>query len=127
MRKLYSSITLGFILCSCGTRINYLGTSYPSTNNVDIYISSSSAKKPYDVIGKGYVSGYPNIDKIQRKSIEKAKLVGADAVLFEDYFVVDNTSSVTTSLDSTTNGTKITTSANPTMSPNFTIKFLRYK
>ncbi len=116
------------IFCSCGTSINYLGSSYPSTQKVDVFVSGSAVKKPYELIGKGYLRslvGYPSIDKIQKKTIEKAKVKGADAVLFEDYYVVDNTSSITTDLDSLTRSTRITASATPTRS--LSIKFLRYK
>ncbi len=130
MKKLYSSVVLMMILCSCGTSINYLGTTYPSTKNIDVFVSGSSVKKPFEIIGKGYVRnlvGQPSIDKIQKKTIEKAKVKGADAVLFEDYYVVDNTTSITTNIDSAGKSSRVTASATPTMSPNFTIKFLRYK
>jgi hypothetical protein len=129
MRKLYT-ILFATTLFSCGTRVNYLGTSYAPTKNVDVYVSQAAVKKPFDVIGKGYVqqqlASSESVEVIQRKAVEKAKLKGADAVIIEDYYLVNKTSSVTTSIDSLKK-TSMTSNTNPVVSSGFTILFLKYK
>ena len=129
MRKLYFPLFL-ILLASCGTQVNYLGTSYPATKNVDVFVDQASVKKPFDVIGKGYIKQNIgpeiSVEAIQRKAVEKAKINGANAVVIEDYYVVDNTSSITTRADSLKR-TKTTTDINPAVSSGFTILFLKYK
>src|SRR5688500_9689625 len=99
MRKLYVPLVFSFIT-SCGTQVNYLGTSYPETTVVDVFVNQSAVKQPYEVIGKGYVERYvglaPSVETIQRKAVKKAKLKGANAVVIEDYFFIDKTSGITT-------------------------------
>src|SRR5215210_7273198 len=102
MRKLYAPLTF-ILFSSCVTRVNYLGSSYPATKKVDVFVSQSSIKKPFEVIGKGYIKYAAigsSVEAIQRRAVEKAKLKGANAVVIEDYYVVNNTATVTTRTDS---------------------------
>ena len=128
MRKLYTPLFL-LLFTSCGTQVKYLGSNYSTTENVDVFVTQSSVKKPFEIIGKGYVQHRvgpePSVETIQKKAVEKAKANGANAVVIEDYYLVDNTASVTTKTD---NSKKIkTTESNPAISSGFTILFLRYK
>ena len=129
MRKLYFPLLL-ILLVSCGTQVNYLGTTYPSTKNVDVFVDQASVKKPFDVIGKGYIKRNigPEIslETIQRKAVEKAKINGANAVVIEDYYLVDKTSSITKQIDSSWNLTH-TANINPAVTSGFSILFIRYK
>lgn len=90
MFKFYTAISV-IAFSSCTARLNYLGSSFAPSKNVDVYVDASSIKKPYTIIGKGYMeySLYTKarIDKMQTKAIKKAKEKGADAILFQDYFV----------------------------------------
>src|SRR6187397_1246938 len=99
MRKLYTPLFL-LLFASCGTQVKYLGSNYATTENVDVFVTQSSVKKPFDVIGKGYVQRRvgpePSVEIIQKKAVEKAKANGANAIVIEDYYLVDNTASVST-------------------------------
>ena len=125
MRKIYTPLLL--LLSSC-TQVNYLGSRYAETQNVDVFVTQASVKKPFEVIGKGYVrrtaGPEPKVETIQRKAVEKARSKGADAVVIEDYYLVDRTSSIapTDSL----RRTRILNYGNPAISSGFTILFLRY-
>ena len=129
MRKLYFPLLL-ILLVSCGTQVNYLGTTYPSTKNVDVFVDQASVKKPFDVIGKGYIKRNIgpeiSVETIQRKAVEKAKINGANAVVIEDYYLVDKTSSITKQIDSSWNLTH-TANINPAVTSGFSILFIRYK
>ena len=129
MRKLYFPLLL-ISLVSCGTQVNYLGTTYPSTKNVDVFVDQASVKKPFDVIGKGYIKRNIgpeiSVEAIQRKAVEKAKINGANAVVIEDYYLVDKTSSITKQIDSSRNLTQ-TSNINPAVTSGFSILFIRYK
>ena len=128
MRKLYYPLFL-ILFTACGTQVKYLGSNYSVTENVDVFVTQASVKKPFDIIGKGYVQHRvgpePSVEVIQRKAVEKAKAKGANAVVIEDYFLVDNTSLITMRADSLKR-IKVA-DANPAISSGFTILFLRYK
>lgn len=134
MIKVYA---LMFItLCSCGSRLNYLGSSYNPSKKVDVYVDASTIKRPYTIMGKGYMqygvgsSVKSRIDKMQTKAIEKAKAKGADAVLFQDYLVKrDGTNIQTiTKTDSVGKGlvTVETGTIGPVVSTGTNILFLKY-
>ena len=73
MRTLYFLVLTSFI-ASC-TEFNYLGSTYPPTDKVEVFVTRSSVKKPFDVIGKGYIQNIvglpPSVEEIQKKAIEK--------------------------------------------------------
>jgi hypothetical protein len=94
MFKCYTILLIVF--CSCGSHLNYLGSSYTPSRNVDVYVDASAIKKAYTVIGKGFMEygymswsayGKSRIEKMQKKAVEKARAKGADAVLFQDYLI----------------------------------------
>ena len=128
MRTLYFLVLTSFI-ASC-TEFNYLGSTYPPTDKVEVFVTRSSVKKPFDVIGKGYIQNIvglpPSVEEIQKKAIEKGKLKGAHGVIIEDYYLVDKFSGITSGTDSSGNSNK-TTSINPTVSSGFNILFIRYR
>jgi hypothetical protein len=128
MRKIYAPFILIFF-ASCFTQVNYLGTSFPQTKKVDVFVSQSAVKKPFEIIGKGYVNSHgipePSVEVIQQKAVEKAKLKGANAVVIEDYYLVDKTSTIITKTDSLKR-TQTNADTNPAVSTGFTILFLRY-
>ena len=131
MRKLYTSFLSCLFLISCGTQVNYIGTHYAPTNNVDVFVSQAAVKKPFEVIGKGYVQELPlaskSVEAIQRKAVEKARLNGAHAVVIEDYYVLDNTATITSKTDSSVKRSTQVSNINPAVASGFTILFIRYK
>lgn len=93
MYKIYTFIFVSFLF-SCGMKLNYLGTSYAPTENVDVYVDQNAIKKSYTIVGKGYAEGISISKKgyeiMQKKAILKAKEKGADAILFQDHYIIDN-------------------------------------
>lgn len=106
MLKIYTFMAAAMLLfSSCGFRIGYLGNSSSPTSKVDVYVDPSSIKRPYTVMGKGYVERTigteGSAERIQAKALKKAREKGADAILFEDYFLVPPAASVaSTRIDS---------------------------
>lgn len=124
------------LAASCATRVNYLGTSYKPTTQVDVFVDKASIKKEYDVIGKGFeeerlLNYGNNIEMVQKKAVELAKRKGADAVFFQGYFVANTGAAIHTNsrVDSVGKGTVgiSTTLINPTSSSGLTIYFLKYR
>lgn len=134
MIKYYTILLIVF--CSCGSHLNYLGSSYAPSKNVDVYVDASAIKHPYTIIGKGYmeygVGGTVKnrIDKMQTKAIEKAKAKGADAILFQDYYIKENGASVQTVTKADSVGKSLvsvqTGSVSPVVSSRTDILFLKY-
>jgi len=71
--------------------IYYLGDSYPSSAAVEIYYDVKEVKKEFKVMGRMTNDKYMeyDVDLIKRKMMEKAKLVGVDAVIFYDLSTED--------------------------------------
>lgn len=87
MKKIYP---LAFIIlfASCNTRLYYMGISSTPTSKVDVFVDASAIEKPYTIMGKGYQeSSLVTKEKLQEQAIRKAREKGADAVLFQDYFL----------------------------------------
>src|SRR5829696_4209657 len=85
-------------LASCGVYINYLGSSYAPTKNVDVYVDAASIKKPYTIVGKAYVSEHSlyTLEQLQAELVKKAMEKGADAILIQDYYLTHDGYSVNT-------------------------------
>jgi hypothetical protein len=69
-----------------------------------------------------------SIEKMQTKAIEKAKQKGANAVLFQDYYLKETSASIQTTLppDSIRRNFVQTGSVNPIISSKTEILFLKY-
>ncbi len=94
MSRIYLLIFPGFFLVSCfSVNVRYLGSELSPTKQVDVYVDPAAIKKPYTVIGKGYpdygvyMSG--ELELMQQKAIQKAREKGADAILFQDVYLVN--------------------------------------
>ena len=134
MIKYYSIFLI--TLYSCGSRLNYLGSSYAPSKKVDVYVDAAAIKRPYTIVGKGYmeygVGAYSKsrIEKMQAKAVEKAKSKGADAILFQDYYVKENGASVQTLTKADSVGKSLvsvqTGSISPIISSKTDILFLKY-
>jgi hypothetical protein len=132
MKLLYLSAIALSVFSSCGFRIGYLGNSSAPTEKVDVFVDPSSIKKPYSVMGKGFVEAAPfsrnSIEKIQNKAIKKARQKGADAILFEDYYLIQNGTTInnTTRIDTVHNVSTSQTTVSPVVSSGRNILFLKY-
>ena len=134
MLKLYPVLFVVTIVSSCGVSLSYLGNAYDKTSRVDVYVDASAIKKPYTVMGKGYQENANHmlftLEQLQEKVIAKAKEKGADAVLFQDYYLSQpgyGYSSVTVT-DTLSRGVITTTNsqAQPIVSSGRSILFLKY-
>jgi len=135
MKYIYPYLTI--FLFSCYIRItpkiDYLGEKYLPTKEVDVFVDENNIEHKYKVIGKGYPRLSPfqrSVEKLQKKVVEKAKKIGADAVLIKDYYIPNtgvqaNSTFLTDSLGKgtiTTGNTTITS----TGSSGFSVFFLKY-
>ncbi len=135
MQKIYFTLFFAILISSCGVSLNYLGNSLDKTSHVDVYVDPASIKKNYSVIGKGYEKlsyfSRNGIEKLQVKAIKKAKQKGADAVLFQDYYLIQPGMSIntTTKVDTVSKGviTISNTNASPVFSSGRNILFLKYE
>ena len=94
MSRIYLLIFPSFFLVSCfSVNVRYLGTELSPTKQVDVYVDPSAIKKPYTIIGKGYpdygVYMQGELELMQEKAIKKARQKGADAILFQDVYLVN--------------------------------------
>ena len=71
---------------ACSPTINYLGDSYAPTQEVDVYFDEPDIKRDYKVMGvmknEGGEFEMDDPETVKTKMIQKAKSVGADAILF---------------------------------------------
>lgn len=91
MRNLYL-LLFPFLLASCGTIVDYVGNSYPPSDKVDVFVTLPSVTRKYEVIGKGYANSAPMVrrvgERVQKKAVQKARSKGADAVVIQDYLLM---------------------------------------
>jgi hypothetical protein len=85
MKKIYLFMIPLFTF-SCSTNIQYVGNSYKPGADPEVYVSESEIKRPYSIIGRGYIKTgiYTrgiNWNQVQRKAIQQGWQHGADAVL----------------------------------------------
>ena len=134
MSKCYF-LLLSVLFVSCGiTKIHYVGQSHPGTEKVDVYVARESITKPFAYIGKGYVTfyGIHDPERMQRKSIEKAREKGADAILITDHYMLPSHEIATinnTFITDSTGRSSVTTGRSTVTSNStvgFTILFLKY-
>lgn len=132
MKKIYLPI-ICILLFSCAPKIHYVGQASPSTKKVDVYISESSIKRNYELIGQGYLNvwaAHSKPNKIQRLAEETAMKKGADAVIITDYYIPNTGQSITSTYLTDTVGKAIITTGNtaisPTSSSGFRILFVKY-
>jgi hypothetical protein len=136
MKQIYTALLLSSVFSSCVTRINYLGNTFTPTDKVDVYVDASAIKRPYTIVGKGYPDyvGYGGVfgstDKLQEKVVQVARKKGADAVLFQEYYVQHDGSNFysTSRTDSVERGVVTATrgSVTPVVSAGRYILFLKY-
>lgn len=145
MNKIYFSFLI-ILFFSCTTqskisypRISYLGNSYAPTKEADVYVDEKSIERPYKVIGKGYPDwgwggssfSFHSVEMLQQRVVETAKTRGADAVLIQDYYIINNNAGINSFFRTDSIGKGAITVGNSTVSSTnstgFVILFLKYK
>jgi hypothetical protein len=136
MIRFYSPLIISLVFISCaGTRVSYLGSSSAPTSKVDVYVDASSIKRPYTIMGKGYpeynLAPRNRMEKTQEKALQKARMNGADAILFQDYYFLQDGTSIHSIARTDSIGKGLVTEKNMTVSPIISsrtdILFLKYK
>jgi hypothetical protein len=133
MYKIYPLVLI-ISFSSCLAKINYLGNSYAPTSEPDFFVDERNIERPYKIVGKGYPEGYGSLllEKLQRKAIQIAKDKGADAVLIQDYYVLQTLATVNSTYHSDSLGRGVITTGNPVFAngdyenTRFLILFLKY-
>ena len=133
MQKIYFFSFIILLFPSCITRIAYIGSTSAPTSRVDVFVNENAIKKNYEIVGKGYIHYglySRGVEKIQKKSIAKAKEVGANGILFQDYYVPNTGTSINTVMRSDSVAKGLITVGNTTVQSTGTgglnIFFLKY-
>lgn len=80
---------LSLLVASCGPSIYYLGEDYGRTRVVQVFYDEKRIDEPYSVIGRmtnDQTKKY-HPEQIKEQMIQKARKVGADALVFTDFDV----------------------------------------
>ena len=84
MKTIIIIFSVCFMLVSC-VSVDYVGKSYPATNQVEIYFSESDIPGNYEVMGELIAETddmvFTNGEKMQNKLVEEAKKKGADGII----------------------------------------------
>ena len=92
MKKVIKAILMFSVLLvmSCSPVINYLGDSYTPSQNIDVFYDEHDIKQEYKVMGMmSNEAGDLEIDdaeNVKNAMIKKARSVGADAILFINFY-----------------------------------------
>ncbi len=84
MKRMFAVLVLVMLTLGCA-HLDYVGKSYPPTQNVDVVFREQDLHHEYTVIGQLVATGdeLVSASKLQQKIIERAKQAGADAVIIE--------------------------------------------
>ena len=117
------------LFVSCSPQINYLGESYPPTQDVEIFFDEADIERDYKVMGvmknEGSEIELSDAESVQEAMIKKAKSVGADAILFIGFYQEKVTGEETEVTQSGKNSTRVSSSTNT--SKIFEAKLLKYR
>ena len=133
MQKFYCFTFLVLLFSSCVTRIAYIGSTNVPTSDIEVFVNENVIKKNYEIVGKGYVHYglfSRGLEKIQKKSIAKARQTGANGILFQDYYIPNTGTSINTVMRSDSVAKGLITIGNSTVQSTGTgglnIFFLKY-
>lgn len=130
--KILGMVAVLLLFGACAS-IDYLGKKYPPTTNVDVFLDSKEIAKEYELMGESLVKSTfgKSSEKMLEKAIEKAKEVGADAILVGELEEVSTGSSTkeNTDFNKTDHGNRATTTITTTENTQlrFKVLFLKYK
>ena len=85
MKHLIPLISVLFVFLGCAT-INYVGESYPPTQEVDLYFSEEDIEREYTVVGRILATANSDeavysSEKFTQAILKKAREKGADGVV----------------------------------------------
>ena len=78
-------LALVLVVASC-VSVDYMGTTYPATDKVDLYFSMEDVGRAHEVMGEAEAEAIEGIQmqQIQEKLVDDAKKRGADAIVIGD-------------------------------------------
>ncbi len=79
-------LSIAILISACSPTMNYLGDTFPPTNDIDIFYDQGDIKKDYRVIGQlsgdNINNAINSLEKVKSGMIEEAKMRGANGILF---------------------------------------------
>ena len=89
MKRLILFSTMLLIFASCGPTIHYLGDTYNSKGQVDVFYDFNDVESNFVVIGQMTHDKFIQYDleMIKNEMVKKAGMNGADAIVFQDFSV----------------------------------------
>ena len=89
MKRLILFSALIILFSSCGRTIHYLGDFYTPKDEVEVFYDTNDVPYEFKVIGQMTHDKFINynLETIKTEMIKKASLNGADAIVFQDFFV----------------------------------------
>lgn len=135
MKRILPMLAVTLLTAAGCAHLDYVGKTYAPTQNVDVVFSERDLQREYTVIGQLVATGDDLVSTsgLQKKIVERARQVGADAVIIEgmDRVVTGSTTNYTESRkdkdkdhDRRTSGTAVTTTQE---SKRIHARFIRYK
>ena len=113
----FTAILFAMILgmSSC-VELDYLGKSYPATQQVDLYLNEQDIDREYETMGhlNAEMPKFMSMEKMQTKMMEKAREKGADGIIMGaiDIRVTGTSENSSGSSDGDNWGSSTTTSNN---------------
>jgi hypothetical protein len=92
MIKIHAFLGASLLLLGCASSFQYVGKSYPSTSQVDIFFNTKDVKKAFEVMGtiNGTIGQSADFNQTMEKVRKEARKQGADAVIIEGIELVTN-------------------------------------
>jgi hypothetical protein len=135
MNRMLPLLIISVIFSSCLPMVSYVGNTQQVTAKVDVYVDPAAIRKPYSIVGKGYLNyalntmPHATYESMQRSAISQAKKHGADAVLFLSREYFNNQTGINTRNTYDTAGLKTASSTiiGPVIQNKEEILFLKYE
>jgi hypothetical protein len=88
--SIFVVLLLAILFVSCSPAIYYLGDSYASSSQVEVFYDAKEVKKEYKVIGRMVMPITFDSQREKKQMISEAKKKGADGIIFNELTVDDN-------------------------------------
>ena len=79
-------LSIVFLISACSPTMNYLGDTFPPTDEIDVYYDEGDIKKDFRVIGQlsgdNINNGLIELEEVKKGMIEEGKMRGTNGILF---------------------------------------------
>ena len=116
-----SLLVLVLFVGACAERVDYVGTSYEPTADVDLYFSEADVEEDYVVMGRAIAHAGTNVstEELQEELLEETREKGADGVIIYEFDRVP--------VGETTQGSTTVTTTNVQEERRIEATFIKYK